>query len=101
MSPTSPIPLAGRRSASRRRPLACPWEALADRRETPPSWELARRLTGQGVAAIIVPSFAAGATPADRNVVFWSWGAALPHRLTIIDDEQRLPRDQSSWPDPA
>jgi RES domain-containing protein len=80
--------------------LACPWEALADRRETPPSWDLARRLRVLGIAAVIVPSFAAGATVDDVNVVFWSWGAALPHRLAVIDDEHRLPRDQSSWQEP-
>jgi RES domain-containing protein len=84
-----------------RETLACPWEALADRRETPPSWDLTRRLRAQGIAGVIVPSFAAGATAEDRNVVFWSWGPALPHRLTVIDDEFRLPRDQSSWHDPA
>lgn len=80
--------------------LACPWEALAERRETPPSWALARRLREQGVAAVIVPSFAASATPEDVNVVFWSWGPALPHRLAVIDDEHRLPRDESSWREP-
>lgn len=81
--------------------LACPWEDLADRRVTPPSWDLARRLQAEGIAAIIVPSFAARATAADVNVVFWRWGAALPHRLLVIDDERRLPRDQSSWRDPG
>jgi RES domain-containing protein len=35
------------------------------------------------------------------NVVFWRWSASLPHRLTVIDDEGRLPRDESSWRDPA
>jgi RES domain-containing protein len=78
--------------------LACPWEALADRRETPPSWDLAQRLRARGIAAIIVPSFAAGATADDVNVVFWRWGPAPPHRLAVIDDEHRLPRDQSAWP---
>ncbi len=80
--------------------LACPWEDLAARRQTPPSWDLARRLQAEGIAAIIVPSFAAGATPADVNVVFWRWSDSLPHRLVVIDDEGRLPRDESSWRDP-
>jgi RES domain-containing protein len=81
--------------------LACPWEEIDDRRETPPSWALALRLRGQGIAAIIVPSFASGATPEDVNIVFWHWGSDLPHRLTVIDDEHRLPRDQSSWEAPG
>jgi RES domain-containing protein len=84
-----------------REALACPWEALADRRETPPSWILARRLQAQGIAAIIVPSFAYGATAEDVNVVFWTWGPILPHRLAVIDDEHRLPLDQSAWRNPG
>lgn len=52
--------------------LACAWEDLAARGLEPPSWALARRLITGGTAAIIVPSFAPGATAAaDRNVVFW------------------------------
>jgi RES domain-containing protein len=77
--------------------LACPWEDLASRREMPPSWDLTQRLHAAGIAAIIVPSFAAGATAADINMVFWSWGPDLPHLLRVIDDEGRLPRDERSW----
>jgi RES domain-containing protein len=77
--------------------LSCPWEDLASRKLMPPSWELARDLIARGTAAIIVPSFAPGATSADRNIVFWRWSATLPHRLVVIDDETRLPRDDKSW----
>lgn len=77
--------------------LACPWEDLAARGLDPPSWALARRLIADGAAAVIVPSFAPGATTADRNVVFWRWSADLPCRVAVIDDEGCLPRDDSSW----
>jgi RES domain-containing protein len=77
--------------------LACPWEDLASRGIVPPSWTLARRLIAEGIAAIVVPSFAPGATLADRNVVFWRWSAAPPHQVVVIDDEARLPRDDRSW----
>lgn len=77
--------------------LACAWEDLADRGLVPPSWALARRLAAAGHAGIIVPSFAPGATPADRNAVFWRWSDTLPHRVTVIDDFARLPRDDRSW----
>lgn len=77
--------------------LACSWEYLASRGQIPPSWQLTRRLIERGVAAIIVPSFAYGATEMDRNVVFWRWSDALPHRVSVIDDESRLPRDDRSW----
>ena len=77
--------------------LSCPWEELADRRRTPPSWTLARRLAAAGTAAIMVPSFAPGAAEGDVNVVFWRWSDHPPHQLRLIDDERRLPRDDSSW----
>lgn len=79
--------------------LGCAWERLAGDRMPVPSWELADRLIAGGCAGVIVPSFASRATPEDRNLVLWSWGHEAPHRLEVIDDEQRLPRDQSSWQD--
>lgn len=77
--------------------LSCPWEALLDAGKFPPSWAVARRLSAAGIAAIIVPSLAPGATEDDCNVVFWNWSDELPHRVRAIDDERRLPRDDSSW----
>ena len=49
--------------------LACPWMDLETRGIRPPSWLLAERLTQTGVAGIVVPSFASGASAADINVV--------------------------------
>ncbi|MCB8882702.1 RES domain-containing protein [Acidisoma cellulosilytica] len=77
--------------------LACPWEDIASRRQMPPSWDLARRLQAAGIAAVMVPSFAAGATPEDVNMVFWAWTPAPPHSVTVIDDQGRLPHDDRSW----
>jgi len=77
--------------------LACAWEDLAARGVEPPSWRLANRLIGGGYAGIIVPSFAPGSAPTDRNGVFWRWSDALPHKVLVIDDESRLPRDGRSW----
>lgn len=77
--------------------LACRWEYLAALGQTPPTWDLARRLFDGGIAAIVVPSFAPGALAADRNVVFWRWSDALPCKVVVIDDEARLPRDDRSW----
>lgn len=78
--------------------LSCPWEHLAARRQTPPSWELAQSLIAQNIAAIIVPSFAPSAPSAARNVVFYKWADTPPHQVTIIDDMARLPKNQESWP---
>jgi RES domain-containing protein len=48
----------------------------------------ARRLIGMGFRALLVRSFAAGATASDLNLVIWKWNA--PARLSVIDDEGRL-----------
>lgn len=77
--------------------LSCPWEDLADRGLMPPSWALAGRLMASEVAGVIVPSFAAGATRQDINAVFWRWTSDLPHKVAVIDDLGRLPKDDASW----
>ena len=77
--------------------LACPWKDLSTRGEIPPSWALANRLIAGGCAGVIIPSFASGATTADVNIVFWSWGSGRPHQVRVIDDHSRLPRTGASW----
>ncbi len=77
--------------------LACPWEYLAAKGETPPSWALADRLIAAGLAGIIAPSFAPGATGADVDAIFWRWTPGPPHQVKVIDDAGRLPRDDASW----
>ena len=77
--------------------LACAWKDLATRGIKPPSWSMTERLVAGGVAGVIVPSFAKGAGAADINVVFWDWSAEPPHRVRVIDDDHRLPRDARSW----
>ena len=52
----------------------------------------ARRLMGKGFRALLVRSFAPGATENDLNLVLWDWGDSPPSRLTLIDDENRLSR---------
>ncbi|MDE0419609.1 MAG: RES domain-containing protein [Gammaproteobacteria bacterium] len=71
--------------------LDCPaWrlEALSGR--TPASQALVERLVSSGFAGMRVPSYAEGAGVGDVNLVLWRWGDALPHRVVLIDDEQRL-----------
>ena len=78
--------------------LACPWKDLSTRGIKPPSWEIMERLFATGIAGVVVPSFAKGAVAADVNVVFWGWAPDPPHRVQVIDDDdRRLPRDASSW----
>ena len=77
--------------------LACPWEYLADSGQEPPSWAMSDACITRGLAGAVVPSFASGATAADRNVVFWSWADAPPRKVKVIDDTGRLPRNDASW----
>lgn len=77
--------------------LGCAWEAIASSGETPPSWRLAESLIAAGCAGVIVPSYAFGATERDVNVVFWIWSRSKPHKLRVIDDDGRLPKDERSW----
>ncbi|MFS2151866.1 RES family NAD+ phosphorylase [Rhizobium sp. Rhizsp42] len=52
----------------------------------------ARKLADSGYRALLVPSFAHGATKKDLNLVLWKWSGAMPSRITLIDDEGRLSR---------
>ena len=76
--------------------LACPWEDLLAQGLVPPSWRVAQTLQADGVAAIIVPSFAPGALGSDRNMVFWRWTEPAC-RVAVIDPDRSLPRDGRSW----
>lgn len=51
---------------------------------------LARTLIDEGYQGMLVRSFAAGSGATDINLVLWTWGTALPCKLTLIDDEGRL-----------
>ncbi|WP_027998675.1 RES family NAD+ phosphorylase [Sinorhizobium arboris] len=77
--------------------MACSWAgALAEGRR-PASWAIYDRLHSRGAAGILVPSFAPGAEEGDRNLVLWTWGPDLPHRVDVYDPSGRLPKDQLSW----
>ena len=78
--------------------LACAWADCLSRRRRPASWDVARRLIAGGAAGILVPSFAAHARPGMVNLVLWTWGPDLPHRVLVHDPSGRLPLDQSAWP---
>jgi len=77
--------------------MACAWAtALADG-DRPASWSIYDRLKAQGIAGVLVPSFAPGADAEDQNLVLWKWGPDLPYRVTVFDPSGRLPKDQLSW----
>jgi RES domain-containing protein len=91
---------AGRRAADvELADMSCAWrDDLANGRE-PASWRIANRLR-QIAAGILVPSFANGARADMHNLVLWTWGPELPHRVTAYDPSGRLPKNQLSWSTP-
>lgn len=68
------------------------WRDVMKVRGEAPTQQLARDLKNEGFHGLIVRSFAPGTTDADLNIVLWTWGTSNPHRLSVIDDEQRLSR---------
>lgn len=77
--------------------LACPWVDDVSSGRAPASWRLAEQMIARGAAGVVVPSFAIGARADMSNLVLWSWGPDLPHRVVVHDPSGRLPRDQLSW----
>ena len=66
------------------------WRNAMMRDGEAPSQSLARRLADQGWHGLLVRSQAPGAGQSDLNLVLWHWGPERPHRLTVIDEENRL-----------
>ncbi len=80
------------------RDIACPWEKLVPEGREPPTWMIARHAIATGLAGALFPSQAFGAGPDDINLVLWaSSGDQPPHRLAVIDDFDRLPKNDLSW----
>jgi RES domain-containing protein len=76
--------------------LACPWEDLAARGLTPPTWVLATALIASGYEGILIPSFAPGTLGSGRNLVLWRWGDGPPCKVRVVDDFGRLPGEGTS-----
>ena len=66
------------------------WEADMLAGLIPASQALADRLIAAGYVGMRVRSFTSGAGAGDINLVMWRWGANLPARVSLIDDENRL-----------
>ena len=77
--------------------LGCAWEDMADQKLEPPTWLLADRLQANGVAGLLVRSFAPGCSENNCNLVLWQWSNTVPHSVQVIDDLSRLPKTRDSW----
>ncbi len=71
--------------------LACPtWHSETVAGKISASQALAERLVQDGYAGILVRSFAYRASESNLNLVLWQYGAELPTRVTLVDDDHRL-----------
>ncbi len=77
--------------------MACGWEYDLTTGVRPASWTIYDRLASAGTTGILVPSFARGARADMFNLVLWTWGRDLPHKVAVHDPSGRLPKDQLSW----
>lgn len=74
----------------------CPWRKIARiDKKTPPSWKLADEIISAGLRGLLFPSLRhAGGT----NLVIFSANLMAGDEVDVHDPDNRLPRDQSSWP---
>ena len=77
--------------------LACGWLLDIENGKTPVSWLITDELQRLGAYGIVVPSFATAARAGMTNIVLWTWGPDLPHKVTVHDPSGRLPKNQLSW----
>lgn len=77
--------------------VACDWAYQGAIGNMTPSWAVAERVRIRGARAILVQSFAVGARSGDTNLVFWDWADQPPKQVLVIDQDARLPRNQTSW----
>jgi len=66
------------------------WRDRMKERGKAPTQIFAEVLVEQGFHALLVRSFARGASDDDLNLVLWRWEEKAPSRLILIDDEGRL-----------
>lgn len=76
--------------------MASAWGTALAENKRPASWTIYDKLIAQS-AGILVPSFAPGAEAQDINLILWTWGPDLPHKVQVFDPSGRLPRNQLSW----
>lgn len=77
--------------------MACEWELIIAKKEIPPTWDMAARLISAGIAGIMVPSYAKNSPAGGSNLVLWDWQDHPPRQVKLIDDDNRLPKNQDSW----
>lgn len=77
--------------------IGCDWELMLAKKQKPPTWYMVEHLIASEITGIIVPSYARNAPTGGQNIVFWEWDDYPPHQVKLIDDNDRLPKNQESW----
>lgn len=77
--------------------ISSDWEYQLHNAITPTTWILVTKMIQNNIAGIIAPSFAVNAPENAHNLILWKWGDVLPHQVLLIDDDRRLPENQTSW----
>jgi len=74
----------------------CAWRKIARiEKKVPPSWKLADKVISAGLRGLLFPSLRhAGGT----NLVIFPANLIADDDVHVHDPDNRLPRDQSSWP---
>jgi RES domain-containing protein len=74
----------------------CNWRKVARiEMKVPPSWLLSDSLIVEGFGGLLFPSLR---RPGGTNLVVFNANLADADKLQVHDPDNRLPRDQSSWP---
>jgi len=76
----------------------CPdWQFQMLEGLVPSSHRLALRLIELNYSGIVIKSFAVGAASKAYNLILWKWNEDETSSVDVIDENQRLPKDRSSW----
>lgn len=72
----------------------CQWRMLLDRGDTPSTHILRERLLVENFDGVVFPSFM---SRGGRCVALWRWNRADAPVLSVIDPDNRLPKNPASW----
>lgn len=79
--------------------FGCDWRAdVFNRQIDPPTWDAVDDVVEAGLDGILFPS---QAHPGGTNLVIYRSSTRRAEELKVHDPNKALPKDQSSWIDPA
>lgn len=76
--------------------MACAWLSFLRRGKPAPSQTVAKALVAKRMNGALVPSFVPGIDGEAVNLVLWKWGDRLPHKVSVYDPDERLPKARAA-----